>query len=85
MDDLMNDGTIPLLVITAIALVVIWQAGAHWRAKTLASREAEYRALAGRALRVQEVAGDQLARITDQIAEFNNRMSVIEGILKDVE
>ena len=85
MDDLMNDGTIPFLVFGVIAIVVIWQLFARSRAKVMVSREAEYQALADRAVRAQESAESRMASVGDQFDELNRRLTRIEGVLKDAE
>jgi type II secretory pathway pseudopilin PulG len=81
----MNDGTIPFLVFGVIAVVVIWQLFARSRAKVMASREAEYHALADRAVRAQELAESRMASVGDQFNELNRRLTRIEGVLKDAE
>ncbi|GAA5192812.1 hypothetical protein GCM10023322_53200 [Rugosimonospora acidiphila] len=65
--------------------MVIWQYGTHLRAKATVTREAEYRALADRAVRAQELAEHRMSTVGDQFSELNRRLSVIEGVLKDAE
>jgi hypothetical protein len=83
--DLMNDGVIPLIVFGAILIVVIWQVGAHLRTKATVTREAEYRALADRSVRVQEIAEHRLASVDDRFGELTRRLAAIESVLKDAE
>jgi hypothetical protein len=85
MDDLMNNGTIPFIFFGLIVLLVIWQAGAHMRARATVTRETEYRALADRAVKAQEIAEHRMAGVSDQFVELNRRLSVIERVLKDAE
>jgi hypothetical protein len=92
MDDLMNNGTIPLIVFGVIIVVMIWVVGAHLRTRAQVTREAEYRTLADRAVKAQEAAEHRLASVTDQLTGFtdrfgevNRRLSTIEGVLKDAE
>jgi hypothetical protein len=85
MDDLMNNGTIPVILVVAIIIVVIIQVGANQRARAKVTREAEYQALADRAVRAQETAEHRLATVSDQFTELNRRLTSIEGVLKDAE
>lgn len=84
-EDLMNSGVIPIVVIGAIVIVVIWQVGAHLRTRATVTREAEYRALADRAVRAQEIAEHRLASVDDRFGELSRRLATIEGVLKDAE
>ncbi|GIH17710.1 hypothetical protein [Rugosimonospora africana] len=83
--DLMNSGVIPLVVVAGIVIVAIWQVGAHLRARTTVTRETEYRALADRAVRAQEITEHRLASVDDRFGEVTRRLAMIEGVLKDAE
>jgi hypothetical protein len=84
-EDLMDKGVIPLVVFAAIVIVVIWQVGAHLRTRATVTREAEYRALAERAVRAQEIAEHRLASVDDRFGDLSRRLATIEGVLKDAE
>ena len=79
-------GTIGLfaLVLTVVTLL-IWQIGATWRAKAVLARQDEYRALASKAVLVQENTERHLAEQGRTLAEMHSRLQVLERILKDAE
>ena len=74
-----------LVLVTAVLVVVIWQAFVTWRAKAALAREQEFRRLAERATTSQEQIERQLADISAQLGQLNARHESLERILKEVE
>ena len=73
------------LVFGAIVVTAIWQIGASRRAKAVLARDAEYRAIAERAVATHEATEGRLADVTGQLAEMNLRVAAMERVLKDAE
>jgi hypothetical protein len=73
------------VLIISVVTMSIWQLAATWRAKAVLAREHEYRAIADKAVLVQESTERQLAEMTGRLAEVQTRLQSVERILKDVE
>ena len=79
-------GTIGLFVLlTAVAVTIIWQVATSRRAKAQLARESEYKQLAEAAVTGQRNIERQLAEIGDQVSDLRSRTDSIERVLKDVE
>ena len=69
----------------AVITVIIWQLFSTWRARAQLAREKEYRAMADRAVLVQEGTERQLTEITKRLADIHGRLESLELVLKEVE
>jgi type VI protein secretion system component VasK len=78
-DDIMGLAAMLAVLVggAALLIVLIWQIGATWRARSLAAREDAYRTLAERATATQE-------KLVAELAEVRQRVQEIERMLKDV-
>lgn len=81
-----NVFTLALVGLAAVvAVVVIWQTFATWRAKAALAREDEYRGLSARAVAAQENTSRRLDEISAGLEQVRTRLDNIERILSVVE
>lgn len=67
-----------LLIVGAVLVTVIWQVGAHLRARAVLARDGEFRTIAERAVTSQEATRSSLVEIEARVAK-------IERVLQEVE
>ncbi len=79
-------GAIGLFVlVTAVITVSIWQLASTRRAKVVLVRESEYRAIAEKAVAVQDNTMRELATTNERLREIQTRLNSLETLLKVVE
>jgi hypothetical protein len=78
-------GVLVLVLVTIIAVVVIWQGLATWRARMSIVREEAYRRLAERATDAEASAGRWRDKAGQDLADMRDRLMRIETLLKQVE
>jgi hypothetical protein len=74
-----------ITMLTAIAVVVIWQVFASWRARVSLAREEAYRKLAEQTSSTQQTTVLQLGELTEGMADLRTRVTAIEKLLREVE
>lgn len=74
-----------IAMVTAIAVVVVWQFFASWRARVSAAREEAYRDLSARFADTQEQLVADQGRVAADLSEVKARVENIERILREVE
>ena len=78
-------GVLVLILVTIVAVVVIWQGLASWRAVKIASREEAYRRLAEELAEATRNIRAQQEAMTRDMAELKDRSLRVETLLKQVE
>ncbi|RFS87312.1 hypothetical protein D0T12_03495 [Actinomadura spongiicola] len=78
-------GAVLFIVIGAVAIVLIWQVFATWRAKVQLAREDAYRKLAERSLRTEMETREDLLRISENLADLQKRMTSIERVMREID
>ncbi len=78
-------GVLVLVLVTIIAVVVIWQGLASWRAVKMASREEAYRKLSESLLESVRNLERQQHVMADQLSSIGARSERIEKLLEQVE
>lgn len=85
----MTDGTLMVLafagLFSVIAVVVIWQLAATWRAKAVLVREQQYRELADRAVGTHEETRTRVESLDTRLSEINHRLAAIEKALTVID
>jgi hypothetical protein len=71
--------------ILACALLVIWPTIAVWRAKSVMSRESDYKSIAEKAVMAQQDVERELVEVRLQLNDMSDRVKTVERVLKDVE
>jgi len=77
--------TFLILVVTIMALFVIWQVAATQRAKARLAREDEYRGLSARAVVALEATQKQLQEMAAEQAQTRAKLDHIQRVLTVVE
>ncbi|MER6503410.1 hypothetical protein ABT218_29680 [Streptomyces sp. NPDC001455] len=72
-------------MVIVVVTIVVWHMAATWRARAILARDYEYRTLAEKAIRNQDVIEKQLAGIDSSLEDIRTRMRSVERILKEVE
>jgi hypothetical protein len=78
-------GSMLFLVIGAIAVVLIWQIFATWRAKVLLAREDAYRRLAERSITAEMETREDLLKMSENLADLQKRMISIERVMREID
>ncbi|TDD28696.1 hypothetical protein E1287_32285 [Actinomadura sp. KC06] len=78
-------GGVLFIVIGAVAIVLIWQVFATWRAKVQLAREDAYRKLAERSVTAEMETREDLLRISENLADLQKRMTSIEKVMREIE
>ena len=78
-------GVLVLVLVTLVAVVVIWQGLASWRAVKIASREEAYRKLAESAAETMRKLQERQEAMVRDLAELRGGTARIEHLLKQVE
>lgn len=78
-------GSVLFLVVGAIAVVLIWQVFATWRAKVLLAREDAYRKLAERSIVTEMETREDLLKLSENMADLQKRMISIEKVMREIE
>ena len=78
-------GVLVLVLVTLVAVVVIWQGLASWRAVKIASREEAYRKLAESAAETMRKLQERQEATVRYLAELRGGTARIEQLLKQVE
>ncbi|RKS78933.1 hypothetical protein BZB76_0371 [Actinomadura pelletieri DSM 43383] len=78
-------GAVLFIVIGAVAIVLIWQVFATWRAKAQLAREDAYRKLAERSLATEMETREDLLRISENLADLQKRMASIERVMREID
>ncbi|MFI8093431.1 hypothetical protein ACIF9R_34840 [Streptomyces sp. NPDC086080] len=71
--------------ILVCALLVIWPTIAVWRAKSMMSRESDFRSIAEKAVTAQQDMERELVEVRLQLNDMSDRVKSVERVLKDVE
>ncbi|MFE5892064.1 hypothetical protein [Streptomyces sp. NPDC056468] len=71
--------------ILVCALLVIWPTIAVWRAKTVMSRESDYKSIAEKAVIAQQDVERELVEVRLQLNDMSDRVKTVERVLKDVD
>lgn len=78
-------GGVLFIVIGAVAIVLIWQVFATWRAKVQLAREDAYRKLAERSITSEMETREDLLRISESLADLQKRMTSIERVMREID
>ncbi|MFI0409442.1 hypothetical protein [Actinomadura sp. 3N508] len=78
-------GAVLFIVVGAVAIVLIWQIFATWRAKVQLAREEAYRKLAERSITTEMETREDLLRISESLADLQKRMTSIERVMREIE
>ena len=78
-------GVLVLILVTIVAVVVIWQGLATWRARMSIAREEGYRRLAEKAAEADARTSRWQEMAAKDIADIRDRTARIETLLKQVE
>jgi hypothetical protein len=78
-------GAALFLAIGAVAVVLIWQIFATWRAKVLLAREDAYRKLAERSITAEMETREDLLRMSENLADLQKRMISIERVMREID
>lgn len=78
-------GGVLFIVIGAVAIVLIWQVFATWRAKVQLAREDAYRKLAERSITTEMETREDLLRISESLADLQKRMTAIERVMREID
>ncbi|TDB78011.1 hypothetical protein E1264_37085 [Actinomadura sp. KC216] len=78
-------GGVLFIVVGAVAIVLIWQVFATWRAKVQLAREEAYRKLAERSITTEMETREDLLRISESLADLQKRMTSIERVMREIE
>jgi len=78
-------GVLVLILVTIVAVVVIWQGLATWRARMSVAREQGYLRLAEKAAEAEARTGRWQEVTGKDIADIRDRVVRIETLLKQVE
>jgi hypothetical protein len=66
-------------------MLVIWPTIAVWRAKSMMSRESDYKGIAEKAVTAQQDMERELVEVRLQLNDMSDRVKSVERVLKDVE
>ncbi|WUH99844.1 hypothetical protein OHR68_41215 [Spirillospora sp. NBC_00431] len=78
-------GGVLFIVVGAVAIVLIWQVFATWRAKVQLAREDAYRKLAERSITTEMETREDLLRISENLADLQKRMMSIERVMREID
>ncbi|MFI0480211.1 hypothetical protein [Actinomadura sp. 9N215] len=78
-------GGVLFIVVGAVAIVLIWQVFATWRAKVQLAREDAYRKLAERSITTEMETREDLLRISENLADLQKRMTSIERVMREID
>jgi hypothetical protein len=78
-------GSALFLAIGAVAVVLIWQIFATWRAKVLLAREDAYRKLAERSITAEMETREDLLKMSENLADLQKRMISIERVMREID
>ncbi len=77
-------GAFVLLLITIIAVVVLWRGMEVARTQLGADRQADYKKLAEASTAFQEQAGAEQTKIRKAVEEIRDRLGAVEKLLREV-
>jgi hypothetical protein len=78
-------GVLVLVLITIVAVVVIWQGLATWRARMSIAREEAYQRLADKAVEAEARTSRWQDKAGQDLADIRDRVMRMETLLKQVE
>ncbi|MGH3239023.1 MAG: hypothetical protein ACRDNL_01500 [Spirillospora sp.] len=78
-------GGVLFIVVGSVAIVLIWQVFATWRAKVQLAREDAYRKLAERSITTEMETREDLLRISENLADLQKRMMSIERVMREID
>lgn len=78
-------GIAAITLLGVVVAVVIWQAGAVWRARMLGAREEAYRLSAEQATQAQRQTVQQLEQVRAELTGLRERSEEMRRVLTEVE